>query len=123
MRGVEWETEGDGREWCSEACIKQVCIPPLFTHHLTLMTPHHFAQGTTNQHQHPPHIHEQLLMGCIVGAFSDDGDDGDDKCNLAPSCKGTLYDMPPNSTICLQSLQYTFCYNFSLSFHLYHYTS
>jgi hypothetical protein len=40
-------------------------------------------QGTTNQH--PPHVHEQLLVGWIAGGSSDDGDEGDDECNLAPS--------------------------------------
>ena len=56
---------------------------PSFTHCLMLMTPHDLPQGTTNQHL--PHVHEQLLVGWIVGASSDDGDEGDDECNLAPS--------------------------------------
>jgi hypothetical protein len=41
------------------------------------------SQGTMNQH--PPHVHEQLLVGCIMGASSDNRDKGDDECNPAPS--------------------------------------
>jgi hypothetical protein len=48
-----------------------------------LMTPHYLPQGTMNQHL--PHIHEQLLVGCITGASSDEEDEGDDECNTAPS--------------------------------------
>src|ERR1700733_752717 len=72
-----------GRGQHLEACIGQVRTPPLFYLPPHADDPHHLPQGTMNQHL--PHVHEQLLVGCIAGASSDNGDEGDNECNPAPS--------------------------------------